>query len=745
MKYVNKEYGFQGRPPFFSDFYEEKYKGPSLTSDNFPQKTIIGAGIQASVPNGAMLVGKLGTMWGIRVSYQKNNKWFDYRDFLEDVGRLYVSQIGGKFSYFAHGDMTATFVNYNENSIVLSLSAVSHSALRVIFYPVAPCEANFKATENDVMGFAPAYGVIKGKTGINEDGCVFKGRFDVFAKDDVKTREYFCATIYNKPSVIKKGKKEEVVYEFDLKNAENSRIMVFAEVGDKCVLTSEKPCVEELTAGISSAEIGFSNANAHGYGTLGAGISNLLNSSMWHRVYNPYFLDCAFFPTRKLNEYYSFNGEEMNSASIIGAHVADLTASGKVLEYTYQDKLLAVFTAWTVFCRNRDVSWLSGIYEKLSKENPANSELVVANWRNKNEVSYKMTSSPLKEILTEENMYSLDMSCIKLLNLDILKRMATVCGDKKGETEYSNCADSLKKSINDTLFNPEIGMYANRFVGGEFSKYIGATSFYPLIAGAVDSLDKLDRMLQYLTESKKFGGEYAVPTLIKDNPEYGVKFRDVKTGIMHAPYTQYRGEIIPYVNYLIYRGLVRYGVSSVASDIAQKSVKLYLKHCQRGKYNVYDRYLPTGGVSSDAVRNHISGNFLATCGLCELIDVEYFRDDNKPSIKFGTLAKGEHGAFNIPLFGRNFSITVQEKQTFLLVDDKEMFLAEGGRLEVRNFVETIDGCQMIINAEENVLITLFLPVLYKSGVTNKIVFALEKGKSNITINGVNVHTEKIGK
>ena len=744
MKYVNKEYGFEGRPPYFNDFYEEKYKGTSISLENFPKKYILGAGLQAGIPNGALLVGKLGTMWGVRVSYQKNNKWFDCADFLDDVGRLYVSQVGGKFSYFSHGDMTATFVNYDDSSIVLSLSAVTRTSLRVIFYPVKPCQANFKATEKGIVGIAPAFAVIKGKTGIGEDSCIVKGRYDVVFGEEEKKKEYFSANVYNLPSSVKKGKNEEIVYEFDLRNTDSTRVLVFARVGDKSILNMNIPELEELASGISSAEIGFSNANAHGFGALGMGIGNLMNSSMWHRIYNPYFLGCAFFPTRKVNEYYSFKGEELNQSAIIGAHIADLSSASNALEYSYQDKLLGTLTAWIIFCRNRDKNWLLPIYTKLKKEIHPNGDLVVSNWKNKKEVAYKMPNSPLKESLREENMYSLDMSCIKLLNLDILSRMAVICGDLDNEVQYSKAKEELKFEINEVLFNPDLGIYMNRFTGGDFSEVVGATSFYPLIAGAVDSTDKLDRILRFLSENKKFGGEYGVPTLIKEHPEYGVKYKDLKNGTVCMPYTNYRGEIIPYINYLIYLGLVRYGVSDIASDLAQKSVKLYLKHCKKGKYEIYDRYLPNGDVSNQAIRNHISGNFLPVCGLCELIDVEYFRADNRPAIRFGTLLKGEHGASNIPLFGRNFTVTVQEKQTFLLVDDQERFVAEGGRVEIRNFVETNNGCEMIINATENLLITLHLPILYKSERINKIVFAVEKGRSKIKIEGETVHSSKIG-
>lgn len=743
MKYVNKEYGFAGRPPYFKDFYEEKYRGSTVGADNYPSSPIVGVGLQPQTPNGAMLVGQKGTMWGVRVSYQKGNKWYDSEDFLNDVGRLYTGSANGAFSYFSHGSLTATWVKYAENSLVLSLSAVSYSAVRVILYPVAPCEANIKANESGLKASSPHYAVIKGKTGISEEGCVFRGRYDVFAKsDDVKSREYFSATFYNKPThVVSDEKTRGAVYEFDIKNADNSRILVFLEVGGKEVLTSEKPSSEELIAGISTAEIEFSNTNPKGTGSLACAVEDVLNSTSWHKVYNPYFLSTAFFPTRDIDGYYSFKGEELNLSAIVSSYLSDINTASRALEYTYQDKLFAVLTAWLIFSRSRDVEWLKGVYLNLSRENRPDDELVLSNWKNKNEVSYKMTMSPLKEGLIQENMYSLDMSCIKLLNMDLLERMAVLVGDG-GADEYARARIALKGKINDKLFNPKLGLYMNRFVGGDFATSIGATSFYPLIAGAVDDTEKLDRMLRYLTEGRKFGGEWGIPSLIKDHPEYGVKYRDPKTGEAYPAYSNYRGEIIPYINYLIYIGLVRYGVSDIAGDIAAKSVALYNK-AKREKNAVYDRYLPNGRVPSWAIKNSISGNLLAITGMSEVLDVEYFRSDLKPSIRFGTTRKGEHSIQNVELFDAAYSVTVKEKQTLLTVNGEEKFRGEGGRFEVRQYVDCENGCEFIINAEGNVLITLSLPIFYKSETTTKLIFAVEKGRRRVKVEGEAVNVESI--
>lgn len=743
MKYVNKEYGFAGRPPYFKDFYEEKYRGASVGADNYPSSPIVGVGLQPQTPNGAMLVGEKGTMWGVRVSYQNGNKWYDSEDFLNDVGRLYTGSANGAFSYFSHGNLTATWVKYAENSLVLSLSAVSYSAVRVILYPIAPCEANIKANESGLKASSPYYAVIKGRTGISEEGCVFRGRYDVFAKsDDVKSREYFCATFYNKPThVVGDEKTQGAVYEFDIKNADNSRILLFLEVGTKEVFTSEKPSSEELIAGISTAEIEFSNTNPKGTGSLACAVEDVLNSVSWHKIYNPYFLSTAFFPTRNVDAYYSFKGEELNISAITSSYLSDLASSSRVLEYTYQDKLFAVLATWLIFSRSRDLAWLKGVFLNLSRENKPDDELVVSNWKNKIEVSYKMDMSPLKEGLIQENMYSLDMNCIKLLNMDLLERMAVLLDDDSAES-YARARISLKDKINDKLFNTKLGLYMNRFIDGDFATSCGATSFYPLIAGAVDDTEKLDRMLRYLTESRKFGGEWAIPSLVKDHPEYGVKYRNPKTGESYPPYSNYRGEIIPYINFLVYVGLVRYGVSDIAGDIAVKSVALY-NRAKRKKNSVYDRYLPNGRVPSWAVKNSMSGNLLAIIGMSEILDVEYFRSDLKPSIRFGTTRKGEHSVQNVELFGGRYSVVIKEKQTLLTIDGEEKFRGEGGRFEVRQYVDTNNGCEFIINAEGNVLITLSLPVFYKSKSETKLVFAVEKGRRHVKVDGETVTVESI--
>ena len=199
--------------------------------------------------------------------------------------------------------------------------------------------------------------------------------------------------------------------------------------------------------------------------------------------------------------------------------------------------------------------------------------------------------------------------------------------------------------------------------------------------------------------------------------------------------------IIPYMNFLVYMGLTRYGVS-VAGEFASKCVKLY-KRFYSGAHETYGEYLPTGRGGVGA--NHLTeGNLLALTGLCELIDVEYFRHDLRPALRFGTMQKGENSATNIRIFDRNFTIKVNDTVTYLLADGKEVFIAEGGKCEIRQFSETEDGCELFINSDANLMIKLSLPLIRKSdSKATRIIFAVEKGKNRAKVSNGTVSVETL--
>ena len=149
------------------------------------------------------------------------------------------------------------------------------------------------------------------------------------------------------------------------------------------------------------------------------------------------------------------------------SYLGDVNVSSNGVLHATQDKQFALLATWIIFCRNRDKDWLKTVYKRLRKTYEPNGELVVASWQDMNEVSYKMPDSPAKRNEKKEDVYSLDMSCIKLLNMELLERMAIICNDSF-LSNYATAKNELRKKINDTLYNESLGIYMNKYVGGSF-------------------------------------------------------------------------------------------------------------------------------------------------------------------------------------------------------------------------------------------------------------------------------------
>ena len=66
-------------------------------------------------------------------------------------------------------------------------------------------------------------------------------------------------------------------------------------------------------------------------------------------------------------------------------------------------------------------------------------------------------------------MYSLDKSCINLLNMDIMERLALITGALENSL-YAESKRQLIDKINDLLWNPKLGIYMNRYLDGNFAR-----------------------------------------------------------------------------------------------------------------------------------------------------------------------------------------------------------------------------------------------------------------------------------
>ena len=739
MKYINREYGFEGRPPFFKEYFEVKEKGLSSGKFKYPEESLAGYGMETAAPNGMLFAGKLGTLWGVRISYQKVAKWVEPEDFLLDMGNFFAANKGGRFAYFNHGDITASIINYKKDSLVLSLSGMSKVKVRVEAYPIAPSDAKIKNKDDQIIGEANQRAVIPGTIKANDYDMEIRDRYEVEFSSSSAKKEYFVLKAYSPPEVILENNR--IIFEYAL-DSQFSKIIFFMAVGGKEILENF-PDIEELNNGSNKAELIFTAEKMAGSGLLGENLSNAVSKSVWHKIYDPYFRFPIFIEDRKsFNKYYSYDTLELSTGALIQALMGEYENAIKQLFICPEDKVLGALTAWILFCRTRNKNIIENVFEPLMNLFEIDGELVKADKMTLRELAYKQKNSPMKNIKNDD-LYSLDMSSYKYMTLDILVRMAQITNNSALK-KLKQARFELKKNINNNLYNPKIGLYMDRYLNGEFIPIYGANSFLPLAAGGIDDIDILERVLLNLKDRKKFGGEFMVPTLSASHPLYGKKGVD-DLGNETEPFENYTGMISPRINFLIYLGLKRYGVSELQGKLALSSVKMYSNLLK--KYNITPNfYLPEKNKKpKTALRQSLSGNLMAFIGMMEILDVEYFKEDLRPSICFGTFVEGGHRLANIELLGHTFSVNISDEEALVIMDGEEVFKGNGGKFIVRNFVENPNGAEFLIYSKEDITLNISLPIfaLDFSGQKNQYTFNVERGKNKIIIDKDKVKPYKI--
>ncbi|MCH5155887.1 MAG: hypothetical protein J1F69_04700 [Clostridiales bacterium] len=723
MKYINKEYGFAFRPPFFDKFYEQTDKGPPIGKNNFPDKCIMGVGYDYHAINGAMLVGKNGSMWGVRVLYYSGKKWLDNDDFVRKMGSSCANTADGSFAHFNSGPLSIKWARQNDRSLVLQVSSKRKLRVRVIFYPCYDCPGELSIEGAVVRGRSPYMAVVPGTVELTDNNAVYRGRYLVV---DESKREYFYAQSYMPPSDSANGAFNEAIMEFVI-NRRQPSVYVYASVDERDSDEAELPRFDRIKSLIETSELRYGVNKTMGSGDLGAPVERMINAVLWSRVYYPYLLSEIFTPKRTwLNNHFDMDGTDENCSAILGCYTGTDQAMGQ-LSYTLEDKIMAVFAVWHNYMHTTDRKKLYNEYLKLAKLYPPIATPVIAE-KSKNDVAYKWTDSPLKEKFNPTAMFSLDLSSLRLLAFDVLERIAAMFGISEDRIKYAKAKNDMKKVLNETFWCEGEGMYINRYTTGQWATAIGATSFYPLLAGAVDTPEKLSHIVNNLTDTNRFWGDYVIPTLSIDNREYGKRSKPDNNGKRTPPYLEYRGSIVPYVNFIVYHGLKRYGLDELAAQIAQKSAALWSANESDNVEN-YSVYLPKGKRVQDDEYLSANGNMLALIGMQELIDIEYFRPDLKDAISFGTFLQGSNAVTNLKLLDRVYSIEVTDESTALIMDEINMFKGDGGKFIVRNFVlDGEGGGEFMIDAKQNISVNLNLPSDKK---TVKYFFIVPAGKSAV--------------
>ncbi len=204
-----------------------------------------------------------------------------------------------------------------------------------------------------------------------------------------------------------------------------------------------------------------------------------------------------------------------------------------------------------------------------------------------------MDDSPMYEdVPFNRETNTLELQDVGLTSLYIadcraLAEMARILGRETEARELDARGDRFAAAL-DGVWVEERGYYLNhRTDGGTVrpSPRRSPTLFYPLLAGVPDARRRERLIEEHLLNPEEFWGEFVLPSTSRDDPSF--------------PRQRYwKGAIWPPLNFLTYLGLRRAGAFSAASELASRSLAMFLAEWRRKGY-VSENYSSITGAGDD--------------------------------------------------------------------------------------------------------------------------------------------------
>ena len=170
-----------------------------------------------------------------------------------------------------------------------------------------------------------------------------------------------------------------------------------------------------------------------------------------------------------------------------------------------------------------------------------------------------------------------DLNCYLVRELEAMSEIAGVIGREADQADYARRAEELKARINEVFWDEEDGFYYDRSEKtGKLNKVKSVAGFMPLWVGAAPA-ERAERLVrEHLTNPREFWTPYPVATWSKSEPDYHQEKKGNESSWMGSTW-------IP-TNYMVFRGLLRYGYTDIARELADKTFELVVSEVDLREY-----------------------------------------------------------------------------------------------------------------------------------------------------------------
>ncbi len=181
----------------------------------------------------------------------------------------------------------------------------------------------------------------------------------------------------------------------------------------------------------------------------------------------------------------------------------------------------------------------------------------------------------------ENVVYPIDFNSQMAINALYMSALGDILNDKEISYRYKRAFFSVKTRINSMMWNRDDRFYYDLDENGEQVKIKTIASFWTLLA-EIPNEDRAEGMIAHLENHEEFAVDNPFPTLAADEELYD------RMG------NGYRGSVFSPFNYMVLKGLEKYGKYELAREFAIRHLYAVLDglHPEQGKGTLWEAYAP---------------------------------------------------------------------------------------------------------------------------------------------------------
>ena len=207
----------------------------------------------------------------------------------------------------------------------------------------------------------------------------------------------------------------------------------------------------------------------------------------------------------------------------------------------------------------------------------------------------------------------------------------------------------LERVINEKLWDEDSGFYYDLWRNGRLNHVMHIGAFWALLSGCA-SPEQANRMISRLQDTSAFMTPHRIPSLARNHPLYSRRGE------------YWRGSVWAPTNYMVLRGLDRYGQYDLSHEIGLEHLR-WVTSVFHHSGTLYENYAPEPEADGHPVQgNHAKDDFVGWTGLVPISVLFEFVFGIKPDASKGRILwdvhlTQSHGVQQYP-FGSNGEVTL---------------------------------------------------------------------------------------